>query len=49
MNTKKHTTAYNGVGKPETLAVDWITDNVYFFDNKAAPAIKVLSYLIRCP
>ncbi|XP_011501063.1 PREDICTED: vitellogenin receptor [Ceratosolen solmsi marchali] len=40
MDTKKHSTINNGIGRPEILAVDWITDNVYFFDNKAAPIIK---------
>ncbi|KAG7204450.1 hypothetical protein KM043_004885 [Ampulex compressa] len=30
-----------GVGRPDVLAVDWITDNVYFDDNGESPSIKV--------
>nr|XP_012143749.1 PREDICTED: vitellogenin receptor [Megachile rotundata] len=30
-----------GLGRPETLAVDWITDNVYFTDNDHLSSIKV--------
>ena len=41
IDTKKRTTASAGVGRPETLAVDWVSDNVYYFDNKQVPAIKV--------
>ncbi|XP_031780788.1 vitellogenin receptor isoform X1 [Nasonia vitripennis] len=40
IDTKKRVTASNGVGRPETLAVDWITDNVYYFDDKRRPLIK---------
>lgn len=42
IDTKKRVTASNGVGRPEILAVDWITDNVYYFDDKRRPLIKVL-------
>lgn len=50
IETKKRVTASNGVGRPETLAVDWITDNVYYFDDKRRPLIKVhkeSSYISR--
>ncbi|OAD52717.1 Vitellogenin receptor [Eufriesea mexicana] len=30
-----------GLGRPEALAVDWITDNVYFNDNDYSSSIKV--------
>ncbi|XP_076632440.1 putative vitellogenin receptor yl isoform X1 [Colletes latitarsis] len=30
-----------GLGRPEALAVDWITDNVYFGDNDHVSSIKV--------
>ncbi|XP_053978841.1 vitellogenin receptor isoform X2 [Hylaeus volcanicus] len=30
-----------GLGRPEALAVDWITDNVYFTDNDHQSSIKV--------
>ncbi|XP_015434155.1 PREDICTED: vitellogenin receptor [Dufourea novaeangliae] len=30
-----------GLGRPEALAVDWITDNVYFNDNDHISSIKV--------
>lgn len=33
-----------GLGRPEALAVDWITDNVYFNDNDHASSIKVLHF-----
>lgn len=34
-------TVVTGLGKPEALAVDWITDNVYFNDNDHLSTIKV--------
>ena len=40
INSKTRTTV-TGVGRPEALAVDWITDNVYFNDNDHASSIKV--------
>ncbi|KAJ8672687.1 hypothetical protein QAD02_003947, partial [Eretmocerus hayati] len=40
IETKKRTTATSGIGKPKILAVDWITNNVYFFDDTEMPAIK---------
>ncbi|XP_014204223.1 vitellogenin receptor [Copidosoma floridanum] len=40
VDTKKITSATDGVGRPEMLALDWITNNVYFFDNQREPLIK---------
>lgn len=33
------------VGYPQTLAVDWITDNVYVNDNSHPNTIKVYLFL----
>ena len=41
VEAKQRTTATSHVGRPETLAVDWTTDNVYYFDNEQKPSIKV--------
>ncbi|XP_014221207.1 vitellogenin receptor-like isoform X1 [Trichogramma pretiosum] len=43
VDTKKRSTALSQVGRPQVLAVDWITDNVYYFDNGQRPAIKACS------
>ncbi|CAL7944547.1 unnamed protein product [Xylocopa violacea] len=40
MKSKKRKTV-TGLGRPEALAVDWITDNVYFNDNEQFNTIKV--------
>lgn len=45
MKTKERKTV-TGFGKPEALAVDWITDNVYFNDNDRSSSIQVLN--IHC-
>lgn len=45
MKTKERKTV-TGLGKPEALAVDWITDNVYFIDNDRSSSIQVLN--IHC-
>lgn len=29
------------IGKPRTLAVDWVTNNVYFYDSESQHGIKV--------
>ena len=42
MKTKERKTV-TGLGKPEALAVDWITDNVYFIDNDRSSSIQVLN------
>lgn len=31
--TSKKRETVTGLGRPEALAVDWVTDNVYFSDN----------------
>ncbi|KOX76539.1 Vitellogenin receptor [Melipona quadrifasciata] len=40
MKTKERKTV-TGLGNPEALAVDWITDNVYFNDNDRSSSIQV--------
>ncbi|XP_059618932.1 putative vitellogenin receptor isoform X2 [Phlebotomus argentipes] len=42
INIKNHTVKYvQDVGAPDRLAVDWVTDNVYFIDNNGVPSVKV--------
>lgn len=33
------------VGRPEAMAVDWITDNVYFYSDNRPYAIKVTNMI----
>ena len=47
IDTKKVTTLINGVGSPETLVADWITGNVYFYDNRQKTSIKVFYQFSR--
>lgn len=41
VKTKERKTV-TGLGRPEALAVDWITDNVYFNNNDYSSSIEVL-------
>ncbi|XP_015126731.1 vitellogenin receptor [Diachasma alloeum] len=40
LGTREHRRIAN-IGRPRVLAVDWITDNVYYFDSEKPKAIKV--------
>lgn len=40
MKTKERKTV-TGLGRPGALAVDWITDNIYFNDNDYFSSIQV--------
>ncbi|XP_023289425.1 vitellogenin receptor, partial [Orussus abietinus] len=40
INTRDRQVAMN-VGKPEVLAVDWVTDNVYFYDSMHPHSLKI--------
>lgn len=40
VKTKERKTV-TGLGRPEALAVDWITDNVYFNNNDYSSSIEV--------
>ncbi|XP_055684225.1 putative vitellogenin receptor [Lutzomyia longipalpis] len=42
INLRNNSVKYvQDVGVPDRLAVDWITDNVYFLDNQGIPSVKV--------